>query len=229
MVHFFANLHIFVIPNSILMSRNKILLMMIALVVVVVVYYSFTGSSEPAQAQTTQTGAYAEELTRQRVGKDEFFKTSKESPIPEKERVTFKGLNYFEPDSTWRVWVRFTPISSAQAVPINMTKGEVEAYSIAGKAMFERDGKIHTLTLYKEMSRKMFFLPFRDATSKQETYGGGRYLDIPMGMVKNDSLLIDFNRAYNPFCAYNEEFTCPVPPEENRLSIAVRVGEKSYK
>ncbi|MFN8355246.1 MAG: DUF1684 domain-containing protein [Spirosomataceae bacterium] len=211
------------------MSRNNILLGIVGVAVVGILFYSLSGNSTETQAIVAPTGEYANELTRQRKAKDEFFKTGKESPIAEKERATFGGLHYFEPDSTWRIWTRFTRIAAAQSAVVKMSQGEEEAFKIAGKVMFERDGKIHMLTLFVEPSRRMFFLPFRDATSGTDTYGGGRYLDIPMGMVRNDSLLIDFNVAYNPYCAYNYEFTCPVPPDENRLSIAVKAGEKNYK
>ena len=100
---------------------------------------------------------------------------------------------------------------------------------------FMLDGKPQQLTLYRSLNlmkvpnyRDYLFLPFKDATSGRETYGGGRYIDFRTGDIKDGKVTLDFNRAYNPYCAYQEGYSCPIPPTNNVLSVAIEAGEKTY-
>jgi len=104
--------------------------------------------------------------------------------------------------------------------------GKVRTYVRAGKLSFEIHKK-QSLTLFRSTSdSNHYFLPFRDATSGVTTYGGGRYLD--MAVEAGGWVVLDFNYAYNPFCAYNDDYDCPIPPAENSLSIPIEAGEKAY-
>jgi uncharacterized protein (DUF1684 family) len=111
-----------------------------------------------------------------------------------------------------------------------MTGGEAEYFIKYGYATFKLKDKSHKLLLLLQLNNEdekdKLFLPFTDKTNGFETYGGGRYLDLDL--EKDDQLIIDFNFAYNPFCAYNDNYTCPVPPAENQLDIEIKAGEKEY-
>ena len=106
------------------------------------------------------------------------------------------------------------------------TTGEVRAYRRSGKVSFEVDGEPATLTLYTTPHGNGWFVPFRDATSGTETYGAGRYLDLER--TGDGSVMLDFNLAYNPYCAYDQRYSCPLPPVENWLQVPIRAGERNY-
>lgn len=211
--------------------NKKILFLIVGLVAVGIVVYSLSSSlvsTSPPSTASPSSGDYATQLISARREKDEYFRSSEESPLSPADKAAFGGLVYFEPDASWVVKARLTKFDTGREMMINMTKGEVEKYRPFGKALFERDGQVHSLLLLKASESDNIFLIFKDLSNQTDTYGGGRYLDIPASAVSGDSLTIDFNLSYNPFCAYNHEFTCPVPPDENKLKIAVRAGEKRW-
>ena len=105
--------------------------------------------------------------------------------------------------------------------------GDVASYRRLGTVSFEVDGEAAQLTVYKDAEGDDLFLPFADATSGSETYGAGRYLDVQP--LRDGRFLLDFNYAYNPYCAYNERWSCPLTPFENRVRVPIRTGEKSFK
>jgi uncharacterized protein (DUF1684 family) len=108
-----------------------------------------------------------------------------------------------------------------------MTDGTTEKLILFGKIKADIQAFSVTLTLYQRENGD-FFLPFKDKSAPKETYGGGRFLDLPLTTVKNNRLRVDFNLAYNPYCAYNEDFACPIPPAENTLPIRIEAGEKLF-
>lgn len=166
----------------------------------------------------------AQQLLEQRRAKDEFFRTSHHSPLPHEDRHDFEGLDYYEPNPD----LVFTiPIDQGDGseITIQTTDGEERVYRRAGKVTFEVDGEPATLTLYST-GHEGFFVPFRDRTSGEATYGAGRYLDVEPN--DDGSITIDFNLAYNPSCVYDECFSCPIPPIENWLQVAIEAGEKTY-
>jgi uncharacterized protein (DUF1684 family) len=115
---------------------------------------------------------------------------------------------------------------------MQMSGGEPDLYYKVGKATFEIDAKPYNLILFKKVKEEgapKLFVPFTDKTNGFETYGGGRFLDLPIPGLDSKAIELDFNKAYNPFCAYNHEYSCPVPPAENRLPIKIPVGEKTFK
>lgn len=211
--------------------KNKWLLVGVAFAALLIVVFSVLDTQQSTNNETVAPPAvsYYEQLRQARQAKDKVFRSSEESPILNEVRANFKGLTYFEPDSSFRIKARLTKFETGTEMNVKMTKGELEKYRPFGKAMFEREGQIYTLLLLKSSgNEEAIFLIFKDLTNGKETYGGGRYLDIPLSAVAGDSLTLDFNLCYNPFCAYNYEYTCPIPPEENHLKIAIRAGEKQF-
>jgi uncharacterized protein (DUF1684 family) len=166
---------------------------------------------------------YIAKITRERESKDDQFRTTKDSPIQDKN--TFHGLHYFEIDPAYRVKAFITPYEKEdKTVELPYTDGSTTTYERIGYANFTINGVAQKLLLLKNES--VISVLFKDATSGKETYGGGRYLDYPVSKMKGDSLVLDFNTAYNPYCVYAPTYACPVPPAENTLSVAIRAGEQ---
>lgn len=162
-------------------------------------------------------------VTNQEFGDPEY------SPLPEKEIEDFDGLRYFPVDTQYAVYARFVATPGEKPFQMPTTTDRMPRYQKAGELHFELQGQNLKLNVYRnlELSKKKgfenyYFLPFNDSTNGFETYGGGRYIDLrgPLG----DSVLLDFNRAYNPYCAYNHRYSCPIPPPENRLPVYIRAG-----
>lgn len=165
------------------------------------------------------------ELDEFRKEKDEFFRESHHSPLLPEQRADFNGLNYFPENPDLRLQVEVDPFDPKDEIQIQTNTGELRTYRRYGKFQFEVDGEPAELTIYEDGDS--FFLPFRDSLAGSETYGAGRYLEpyrIPGGKFE-----VDFNQAYNPYCAYNEHWSCPITPPENRLSVPVRAGEKVFE
>lgn len=166
---------------------------------------------------------YIAQINQQRAEKDETFRTSADSPIEHKNH--FKGLSYFAPDMSYRVEASLTPYEGDdKELKITFTDGTTDTYERYAWANFSLDGLQQRLLLLKHEGT--YSLLFRDATTGDETYGGGRYLDFTAADIKGNSLLIDFNLAYNPYCAYAPTYACPLPPAENTLKVPMRAGEK---
>ena len=162
------------------------------------------------------------------------FRNPDESPLSAQERQTFSGLEFFPPDTTYQTWARL--VRSPQALPFDMptTTDRLSRERQYGTLHFKLMGRSFSLEVYQSPDLIMtegfedyLFLPFTDLTNGSETYHGGRYMDLRI--PSTDSVLLDFNRAYNPFCAYNPEFSCPIVPDVNHLDIPVRAGVKAYR
>jgi uncharacterized protein (DUF1684 family) len=170
-----------------------------------------------------QDAAWLEALERARQEKDLALRHDPGSPIPHWERSGFKGLSYYPPDERYRFVVPLAK-EPPKALDIQRSGGDVVRYTRLGHfALRLPDGEAK-MALYESDGHA--FLPFRDATSGKETYGAGRYLDP--GELPDGRFEVDLNRAYSPFCAYNEAYSCPFPPPENWLQVPVRAGEKAY-
>lgn len=164
------------------------------------------------------------ELEEFRKEKDEFFAHHPQSPLTREQRKAFNGLNYFPEDESLRLEVQVEEFSQKDPIQMQTTTGDVQEYVRYGRFHFEVDGQPAELTLYQ--SQHGFFLPFVDSLAGSETYPAGRYLDPDP--LPGNRFLVDFNLAYNPYCAYNEDWICPVPPAENHLGIAIRAGEMNF-
>ncbi|GAB3423018.1 DUF1684 domain-containing protein [Haloparvum alkalitolerans] len=174
---------------------------------------------------------YADELVANRAEKDDFFAEHPQSPIPPEHRDDFSGLNYFDPDETYRVAAVATVHDDPEPVEMETTAGAPVRYLRVVTFTFELDGETYELAGYRQESDdgEGLFVPFRDKTTGQETYRHGRYMELePEGELSDgDPVTLDFNLAYNPFCAYSETFSCPLPPEENWLETEIRAGERT--
>lgn len=174
--------------------------------------------------------AYADRLTANRREKDEFFAEHPQSPIPPDRREAFDGLAYFPPAPEYRVEATVTVHDEPDPVEMETTASNPVRYLRVVTFAFELDGEEHELAGYRQEGEEgAIFVPFRDKTTGQQTYHQGRYMELePEGeLADGDAVTVDFNLAYNPFCAYSETFACPLPPEENWLETVVPAGEKA--
>ena len=172
---------------------------------------------------------YARDLNLQRKEKDSYFQADPDSPIPGEVRGAFRGLEYFPPDRAYRLRVRLTKLPSPEPVTLATSKGIPRPMVRYGYFGFEIDGVKQRLYAYKAAPQPghhhedaSLFVPFRDATSGKESYGAARYLDLedePSG-----EYVLDFNLAYNPYCAYSDDSVCPFPPKANWRTAPVRAG-----
>lgn len=161
-------------------------------------------------------------LLELRAQKDEFFKAHPQSPLTPEQQARFSGLAYFAPAAEWSLVVEVQPFEQKENVLIQHTKGDAKWFMRYGEFEFAVNGSAGRLTIFR--TADYFFLPFVDVLAGQETYGAGRYLEpVPLA---DGRFAIDFNQAYNPYCAYNDRWACPITPAENRLSVAIRAGEK---
>ena len=171
--------------------------------------------------------SYHQKVADWRKQKDHYFRTNEESPILEKD--SFPGLTYFEPNIEYRVNAHLVLLHDTTPVFILRTDGKKDQYTRFAIATFSLNKKEYQLTLFKSKNKateKVLFVPFTDKTNGEEPYKAGRYMDIEL--KENDEIEIDFNYAYNPFCAYNPRYSCPIPPKENFLDLEIPAGEKIF-
>ncbi|WP_338812629.1 DUF1684 domain-containing protein [Bernardetia sp. Wsw4-3y2] len=165
------------------------------------------------------------------------YKDSKESPLEASKRKKFKSLPFFKIDESYKVEADFVRTTDGKPFEMQTTTDRKPIYQKFGEVSFELHGKRHTLNVYQSESltqqeeyEDYLFLPFTDLSNGQESYYGGRYIDlkIPEREAADgqelDKITIDFNKAYNPYCAYNKKYSCPIPPKENHLDVKVLAG-----
>ena len=159
-----------------------------------------------------------------RAGKDDFFARHPQSPLTAEQKRGFDGLDYFDENPDLQLEVLVEKFQEQKEVVIQTSTGQTQTYTRYGKFKFAVDGQVAELTLFA--SDHGFFLPFADSLAGDETYPAGRYLETDS--LQGDRFLVDFNLAYNPYCAYNEMWSCPLTPPENRLKVPIRAGEKVF-
>ncbi|MFI1743538.1 DUF1684 domain-containing protein [Thalassobellus sediminis] len=161
------------------------------------------------------------------------YKDVTTSPLKDKDRKVFEGLDFFKFDSTYVVKAKLKRTPNSKWFSMKTTTSRVSKERVYGILYFELKGEQFQLNIYqgkdlmqKEGYEDYLFLPFIDETNGLESYGGGRYIDarIPEG----DTLIIDFNKAYNPYCAYNDKYSCPIVPRVNYLKTRVEAGVKTF-
>jgi uncharacterized protein (DUF1684 family) len=171
---------------------------------------------------------YEEQILQFRRGKDEFFRTSQQSPVPHEQRHHYAGLQYYEPNARFRVeGLTLNPEPDpTSTTEIVTSDGKTREAWRVGTLSFEVPGGRAELAGYafEPGPVEELFIPFRDATSGGETYGAGRYLDLEP--EDDGTYALDFNLAYNPWCAYAPQYSCPLPPRENWLTFPILAGEK---
>lgn len=166
-------------------------------------------------------------LEQFRQSKDEFFK-SQQSPLPSAARASFVGLRYYAPNLELRLSLTLERDPSAAPILMQTSTGAERVYQRLGWVTFSAAGSSARLALYApegDDQPSAAFVPFMDATNAKETYEGGRYLEAEL---TGETVTLDFNLAYNPYCAYVDHWSCPIPPNENRLKVAIRAGEKTF-
>jgi uncharacterized protein len=166
------------------------------------------------------------ELEHFRAQKDAFFKTHPHSPLTPDQQATFAGLRYFPENPELRLVLPIERFVEQDTIVMQTSTGDERVYTRYGRLHFTVDGQDVALTLYADEHSGAFFLPFVDALRGRETYGAGRYLDPEP--LDDGQFLVDFNLAYNPYCAYNDDWSCPLTPVENWLPVPIRAGEKLF-
>ena len=180
----------------------------------------------------TDEDAYSRELTANREEKDRFLAEHDQSPVPPGEREGFDGLDYYPPDPEYRVEATLEVHDDPDPVVMETTADTEVRYERVATLHFELDGEERTLAAYQQSgSDESLFVPFRDKTTGQQTYGAGRYMELEAtgDLEDGDEIPVDFNLAYNPFCAYSDAYTCPLPPQENWLETTIEAGEKDWE
>jgi len=193
-------------------------------VILLILLYTFLPPLEQDEAR------YRESIIQERQKIETFMKNDPDSPFHKKGEVLFSGLQYFEIDPEFRVEAEVTLFENPERLELAMSNGGRQTYFKYAIAKFDLLAIPQQLVLLKSedtWNSNRIFLPFYDETSTEETYGGGRYLDITYSGTA--TVLIDFNLCYNPYCAYTDTYRCPFPPPENQLSVEVRAGEKKYR
>jgi uncharacterized protein (DUF1684 family) len=196
------------------MFKNKFLILFVVVIVGIIVFYSLN-TSKP----------YADQINDKRKEYISNLISMEESPI--KSIKDTSKIAYFEANPSFKVISNFTAFDSGKTFKIQMTDSTFLEIKSAGKAKFKLNDKEFEVIIFDEEDH--FLLPFRDETNGRQTYGGGRYINIPKSNLLNDELEIDFNDAHNFYCAYSEKFVCPIPPKENALQFPITAGEMNFK
>lgn len=159
------------------------------------------------------------------------FANKEKSPLTDEDYKTFKTLNFFPIDTAYCVVAKLNVFENSKSFKMKTTTDRLPEYKIYASATFKIKGKEYVLKIYQNQKlllttdyEEYLFLPFTDKTNGEGSYGGGRYIDLKI--PKGDSIIIDFNQAYNPYCAYNHKYSCPIPPSENNLNLEIPVGVK---
>jgi uncharacterized protein len=198
--------------------------MKIFITLVVVIFY-FTGCAQKKQPLKGETD-FQRELNA-------YYKDASTSPLKDDDRKYFTGLEFFKFDSAYIVNAKFERFPNEKPFEMKTSTERRPVYLKYGELSFELKGKPHKLNVYQntelletEGYEDYLFLPFLDETNGIESYGGGRYLDTRI--PKGNTMVIDFNQAYNPYCAYNDKYSCPIVPRENYLRVRVEAGVKAF-
>lgn len=205
------------------MKTSTLILVIVAIAVGTIIFYSLsTGTIDKG---------YSEQVVKERQQKNEFMRSDPTSPFAN-DTTAFDSLRYFAPDPAYKVIAELIPVEERKVVQLNTNDGKQQTYLEYAHARFKLNDVDNQLLILEVMDsgpfRGTLFLAFADQTSAFETYGAGRYLDV----VKTPgatTITLDFNYAYNPYCAYVDDFSCPLPPKENVLNVAIKAGELTYQ
>ncbi len=170
---------------------------------------------------------YEVEVQTERNKKDKMFKEGNGSPIPYDERKDFEGLDYYPIDSSYYAVAMLTLQQDPKVVTLKTSQGKDRNFKVYAKADFRLKGKPLSLNIYKAIEDgDGFTVLFTDLTSGKNSYEVGRYIDVEVNGLR---AILDFNRAYNPYCIYDKKYDCPIPPQESNLNIEIKAGEKIYR
>lgn len=178
--------------------------------------------------------SFAREIALHRLRYKQEFITEPRSPLTAQDTAF---LDFYPADPAWRIPARVTLTNDAEPFELPTYSGKTRLHRQYARLEFEIDGRQRVLLLYQNLNliardssyKDYLFLPFKDGSNGESTYGGGRYLDFRIGDIQNGVLTLDFNKCYNPYCAYSDGYNCPIPPRENHLGMEVRAGEKVFR
>ena len=192
-----------------------------------ILLYLIIGLGSNALAQS-----HSEEIAQHRVAYKKAFSTDLNSPLSE---ADVNNLNFYNVDSNYRVIANVILLQGEKIFKMPTYAGTNADYIRFARLNFKLNGVDMQLVLYQNVAlsanptyKDYLFLPFTDPTNANTTYNGGRYLDLKFTEIENGKMMLDFNKAYNPYCAYSDGYRCPIPPAENDLTIAILAGEKRY-
>ena len=173
---------------------------------------------------------YHNDLTPFQKEINDFFKDASVTPLKKRDLKTFRGLDFFTFDSTYVVIAKLTKTPKEKSFKMKTTTDMMVEYIKYGTVSFELLNNQYSLDIYKNLEdpneRDNLFLPFLDDTNGNESYGGGRYINLDIPQV--DNLIIDFNSAFNPYCVYGEKYSCPIVPAENYLPLEIKAGVMNF-
>lgn len=182
---------------------------------------------------TTDDPKYVKKIEKHRKKQAKHFRNDDDSPFV-RANIPFKPLPYYAPDPTYKLTAKVTLTPDAEPFEMPTSTDRMAKYVKYAVLSFELEGKTYELSVYRNLRlagmrkyKDYLFLPFKDHTNGNGSYGGGRYLDLKV--PKGDEVEIDFNLCYNPYCAYADIFSCPIPPDENHLDVEIRAGVKAGK
>lgn len=177
--------------------------------------------------------SYRKEINKFRVEYKKDFLKEERSPL---KRNDLKDLDFFPIDTNFRVKASFKLFNDADTLDFKTSSGKIKQFTPYAVLFFEIKSIPCSLYAYNSLQLSgdakyvnYLFLPFTDITNENETYGGGRYIDLDKRDFNFGSIILDFNKAYNPWCAFGEGFNCPIPPRENELNLEIRAGEKKFR
>ncbi|MEQ8705273.1 MAG: DUF1684 domain-containing protein [Phaeodactylibacter sp.] len=187
----------------------------------------------PLSSRGQADAAYAKTIRKHRKHYKQEFLEDERAPL---NRKGVKKLRFYAPDTSYRVTATFERTTDAESFDMPTYSGITKPYVKFGTATFQLKDTTLQLAVYQSLRlirmpqyRDYLFIPFKDDTNSVETYGGGRYMDITKSAIQDGRLTIDFNKAYNPWCAYSDGYNCPIPPLENHLPVLIEAGELDYQ
>lgn len=180
--------------------------------------------------------SYLEKIQQHQYELNSFYANEKDSPLTIKDLKEFKSLDFFEIDEAYKINADFELTPNTAIFEMKTSTERLPLYRKYGVASFILNGKEFRLNIYQNQSlltsveyKNHLFLPFNDLTNNKTSYGGGRYIDLEIPSTDSNTITIDFNKAYNPYCAYNHKYSCPIPPAENFLNTEIKAGVKIFK
>lgn len=204
--------------------------------IIIIVFLIIAGYTTPLYSQATTSLTKTNEILFFQDSLNTEFRDPEETPLTPEDLRTFEGLDFFPIDLDYYVVAAFIRTPHQKPFEMQTTTAEVKIYEKYGEAHFTLHDKKIVLNIYQshelretEKYRDYLFLPFKDQTNGEETYGGGRYLGLWMHEEAPDSIVVDFNKAYNPYCVYNVTYSCPLVPKANWMEVPIYAGVKDFK
>ena len=208
---------------------------LVQLIAIALVFTACDTSSKwkPTQEVISESGIYVDlspygkQVMRHRDSMSAMFLSGANGILPKADLSPTDRLHFFSPDEAFKVQATFTPIKNGEVFEMKTSTDRLPEYKRYGTLHFSLGDADLALTLYQNVEQPDYlFCPFKDLTNSKTSYGAGRYLDFTLEDLANP--IVDFNYAYNPYCAYNKEYSCPIPPRENHLQVPIPAGEKKW-